>query len=235
MKVAVMQPYIFPYIGYYQLINAVDKFVVYDDVNFINKGWINRNYILVNGSACLFSIPLKNASQNRLIQQVELSEEFNWRTKLLKTIEHSYKKAPCFTAVYPILTDVIMSQVTKIHELAVLSLKSVCNYLQVKTGFQDSSSLYDNKPLKGQERIINICEKEKAYHYINPIGGTEIYSRTLFEEKGIKLSFIKTEPITYRQFKNDFVPHLSIIDVLMFNPKDEVIKMLSQYELLNEN
>lgn len=107
MKLAIMQPYFLPYIGYFQLINAVDTFVLLDDVNYINKGWINRNQLLLNGKAHLFTLPLQKASQNKLINQLELSNETKWKDKLLKTIETAYKKAPQFHLVFPLISQIL--------------------------------------------------------------------------------------------------------------------------------
>ncbi len=232
MRLAIMQPYIFPYIGYYQLINAVDKFVVYDDVNYINKGWINRNNILVNNQAFLFTIPLKDASQNRHIRDIALVTDDSWKKKFLKTIEQAYKKAPHFDIVFSLINDVIHPAITNINQLTALSLQSVSNYLGISSVFVNSSVIYDNQHLKAQERILDICFREKADHYINSIGGMEIYSKELFEKHGIRLNFLKTKPIAYKQFNKEFVPHLSMIDVLMFNDKEEIKQMLNQYELV---
>jgi len=231
MRLAIMQPYIFPYIGYYQLIAAVDKFVVYDDVNFINRGWINRNNILINEKAGLFSIPLKNASQNRLINEIELMNESGWQAKFLKTAEHAYKKAPYFQTVFPLISNIIGNSSTHINQLAYLSIRSVCDYLKINTSFVQSSVQYKNNHLKAQNRILDICKIEKAGQYINPIGGIEIYSRELFEAAGVKINFLRTSGVKYKQFSNEFVPNLSIIDVLMFNDVEETDRLLSQFQL----
>ena len=106
MKLAIMQPYIFPYIGYFQLINAVDKFVIRDDVNFIMRGWINRNRILVNDSDSLFSIPVEKASQNTLTSDCVLAD-LRVTGKLLKSIEHYYKKATTFKYCIEVLFSVL--------------------------------------------------------------------------------------------------------------------------------
>lgn len=232
MRLGIMQPYIFPYIGYYQLINTVDKFVVYDDVCFIKRGWINRNNILVNKKSFLFSVPLKDPSQNRLIRDIELVEEKNWGTKFLKTIELSYKKAKHFSSVFSLLEDVINSEAANISQLAYKSLRSVVDYLGLPAELEQTSEIYNNANLKAQDRILDICKREKTDHYINPIGGMEIYSRELFERSGIKLNFLKTKTITYKQFDHEFVPNLSIIDVLMFNSREEIWEMLNLYELV---
>lgn len=232
MKIAIMQPYIFPYIGYFQLINAADKFVIYDDVNFIKKGWINRNKILVNGKANLFTIPLRKSSQNKLIKEIEISLTLHWKPKFLKTVESSYCKAPYFKDTFGIISSVIQNSELNISKFILNSLKSICNYLDIRTHIIESSAIYNNPNLKNQNKIIDICLKENADNYINPIGGLEIYSKQLFEDQGIKINFLKTKPIQYAQFDNNFIDSLSIIDVLMFNSKDRVKEILNEYELL---
>jgi hypothetical protein len=232
VRLGIMQPYVFPYIGYFQLVNTVDKFVIYDDVNFINKGWINRNKILINKNAYLFSIPLKNASQNRLINEVEVAIGENWQRKFLRTIEQAYKRATNFEKAYSILESVLNTEVSNIAELALNSIRSVVDYLELSTEFVPTSALYGNANLKSQQRILDICKIERTNEYINPIGGKEIYSKELFEREGIKLNFLKTKEICYKQFGEEFVPNLSMIDVLMFNSKTEIREMLNLFELM---
>ncbi|NBB29291.1 hypothetical protein GVN22_13280 [Cellulophaga sp. BC115SP] len=232
MKLAIMQPYIFPYIGYFQLIKAVDKFVIYDDVNFINRGWINRNRILVNGKDSLFTIPLKEASQNKLINEIEVNWDDAWKSKWLKTLEQSYKKAPYFQQVRPIIEQTLGQEKTIFSEIIVENLKLINAYLGITTEIIPSSAIYQNIELKAQTRILDICLQEKANHYINPIGGIELYQKEVFEEKGMQLNFIKSKPVQYPQLKNDFVPWLSIIDVLMFNSVEQIQTFLDSYELV---
>ncbi len=232
MKLAIMQPYIFPYIGYFQLIKAVDKFVIYDDVNFINRGWINRNRILVNGKDSLFTIPLKEASQNKLINEIEVNWDDAWKSKWLKTLEQSYKKAPYFQQVRPTIEQTLEQEKTIFSEIIVENLKLINAYLGITTEIISSSSIYQNTELKAQTRIVDICLKEKANHYINPIGGIELYQKEVFEEQGMQLNFIKSKPVQYPQLKNDFVPWLSIIDVLMFNSVEQIQTFLDSYELV---
>jgi hypothetical protein len=230
-RLAIMQPYLFPYIGYFQLINAVDTFVIYDDVNFIQRGWINRNNILINGKGHLFTIPLKDASQNRLINEIELADS-GWESKLFKTIEQAYKKSQHFPEVFPLIQSLFSTRSNSIAELARKSIFSIANYLGFNTSLEPSSRKYNNIHLKGQERILDICRKESARHYINPIGGLELYSRDLFEKAGIKINFLKTGKIEYNQLGSHFVPNLSMIDILMFNSKEDINKLLSNYELI---
>jgi hypothetical protein len=227
-----MQPYLFPYIGYFQLMKAVEKFVVYDDVSFINRGWINRNNLLINGKASLFTVPLTGASQNRLIKDIPLAEDAKWPEKLMKTIEVNYRRAPFFGPVQQLLTGILAQRGVYINELIVASLKAINAYLGIGTTLVESSVVYGNDHLKAQDRILDICRQEGCTTYVNPIGGTALYDKDRFGAAGIALKFIKSKPIAYRQFSGPFVPWLSIIDVLMFNPAEEVNHLLNEYELL---
>jgi hypothetical protein len=232
MKLAIMQPYIFPYIGYFQLLNYVDKFVIYDDVNYINKGWINRNNILVSNRASLFTIPLMEASQNKLIKEIEIVKENKWKLKFLKTIHGSYVKAPLFEIVYPIIEKIILFEERNISKYILNSLKEINLYLDIQTELVSTSSIYKNSSLNGQYRILDICRIEAANEYINPIGGKDLYSKEAFTEQNIQLYFIKSKEIKYKQLSDNFIPFLSMIDVLMFNKKSEVISLLKEHELI---
>ncbi|GAB3971082.1 WbqC family protein [Spirosoma terrae] len=232
MTIAIMQPYFLPYIGYMQLMSAVDKFILYDDVAFINRGWINRNRLLINGQEHLFTIPLKDASQNKLINEVHLADDPKWRSKLLKTIDQGYRKAPYYGTVMPLTEKIINFTTDSIAELIHASLVELNQYLGLTTQLIASSSIYNNTHLKAQERILAICQQEKASHYINPIGGIELYNKSTFVEAGINLSFIQSKRVMYPQFKNEFIPWLSILDVLMFNDVPDVRKLLEEYELV---
>lgn len=233
MKVAIMQPYFFPYIGYFQLINAVDTFVVFDDVNFIKKGWINRNNLLVNNQAYLFTLPIKGMSQNKKINETELSFETNWKGNLLETIKQNYKKTPQFHRVYPIIENSILSEVNNIAQFNFIQIQAICNYLNITTRLIPSSIIYNNTQLKGQERIIDICIKEKTTCYINPIGGTTLYNKQAFENHKLDLYFLKPMIVEYKQMNNSFVQYLSIIDTLMFVDGDKIKnELLTKFELI---
>lgn len=230
-----MQPYLFPYFGYFQLINAVDKFIIYDDVNFIKQGWINRNNILVNNSVHLFTVPLVNQSSFEKINKIKINNKlyFNWKKKFLKTIEQAYGKAPFFKDVYLMIFDILSIEHDNISNLSTESVKAVCDYIGIFTKIERSSSSYKNKNLTAEKRLIYICNVENANHYINPIGGIGLYSKNTFLEHNITLNFIKSGDIKYEQFRNnDFFPNLSIIDMLMFNDKETVRKFLNEYELI---
>jgi hypothetical protein len=234
MRLAIMQPYLFPYIGYFQLINAVDRFVVYDDVAFIKQGWINRNNILLNEKKNMFSIPLINSSSFSVINEIYVSDKpYNWERKLLATIKQAYSKAPYFTVIFPMIEDVITGSANKlISDLAKNSVKAILDYLAIDTTIITSSSIYNNKDLMSVDRILDICKKENATIYINPIGGIDLYKKEQFSREGQELFFIKTDFSTYKQFNNEFIEGLSMIDVLMFNSVDEIKFMLNQFTLV---
>lgn len=233
MKIAIMQPYFFPYIGYFQLINMVDKFIIYDDVNYINKGWINRNNILVNNGPSFIQVPLVAASQNRLIKDIFVVDENKWKDKLLKTIYFNYKKAPFFNQIISLLEEVLLSECRSISDLNYLTILKTCSYLNIETELIRTSSIYENTNLKGENRILDICLKENADTYINPIGGQLLYDKIKFQEKGIVLNFINSKISPYSQNTNSFINYLSIIDTMMFcSPIEIKSNLINQYELL---
>ena len=234
MKLAIMQPYFLPYIGYFQLINAVDKFVIYDDVNFIKKGWINRNFINVGKKKHMMTIPLSSSSQNKKINEIFISEEeyFIWLKKLKKTILQAYKKAEFFDRVTKLIYEVLDYPPKYISELNYAIIKVICNELEIQSQLVSSSKIYDNSAKKGQDRIVDICKKENADTYINLFGGRDLYSKQAFANQGVKLFFIKSKEIRYKQLGNGFVDNLSILDVMMFNSKNEINEFLNRYELI---
>ena len=230
MKLGIMQPYFFPYIGYFQLVKAVDKFIFYDDVHYIKNGWINRNRILLNGRSHYITVHQKGASPNKMINEVEIIDN---RDKLGKTIISAYGKAPYFSKVWPLVDDILKFETSKISKLAEYSIVQICKYLGIDTTFEVSSKKYSlTANLKLEKRIIAICNINKASDYINPIGGVGLYNKKTFLQEGINLYFLKTDPIIYKQFNNPFVENLSIIDVIMFNTNKRLRKILDCYKLL---
>lgn len=230
--IAIMQPYFLPYIGYFQLMAAVDKFIIYDDVNYINRGWINRNRLLLNGVSHTFTVPLSRASQNRLICDIEVNDEQNWRIKLLRTIQQAYGQAPYYAQVSTLLEDVINYPSIRLDEFLLNSLREVVRYLSLNVEIVSSSRCYKNAHLKGQDRILDICRQEGADIYINPIGGVELYDRNNFSTQDVSLLFLQAHPISYSQGKSEHVPWLSILDVLMFNEPNTVRQLLTMVRLI---
>ncbi len=224
-----MQPYFLPYIGYWQLINLVDQFVIYDDVDFIKGGYINRNSLLVNKSNFLFTLSLKKSSTNKKINEIFLGD-INF--KILKTIKQSYKKAPFFNDVFPLIEDIFCYEEKNLALFISYSLKKISKYLNIDTEFIFSSSLNYNKESSAENKVINICKILNSNNYVNSYGGLFLYNKDNFIKQNIVLSFLKTNKYSYRQFKNPFVSNLSIIDIIMFNDIIDTTKLLNNYKLL---
>ena len=230
--IGIMQPYFFPYIGYWQLMNAVDEYVVYDDVNYIKRGWINRNRILANGEPIFINVQLSKASQNKKINEIDIFDDPKAVKKLCYALELSYKNAPYFNDVYPLLDNIFSKMNGNLAQFLFTSIKDVCEYLGITTKLVLSSQLEKDNSLDAEAKIIDICKRLSGDRYINAIGGQELYCREHFDEVGIKLNFLKTGDIVYPQYGNNYVPGLSIIDVMMFNSKDRIQELLNQYELV---
>lgn len=232
MKLGIMQPYFIPYIGYWQLMNAVDKYVIYDDVNFIKGGWINRNRILVNGKPKYFNIPIVGASPFKLIYEVNVNNDEKLIAKNLRIIEAAYKKAPYFADGYQLIERILRCGKENLATYITESFRILCSYLDIRTLLILSSELDKNCNLKGQEKVIEICNLLEADEYYNAIGGQKLYSFSEFEKNEIILKFLQTDEIYYRQYENDFQSDLSIIDVIMFNSRDKIKQMLDKYTLI---
>lgn len=232
MKIAIMQPYFFPYIGYFQLVEAVDKFIFYDDVHYIKKGWINRNRILINGQAKLFTVPVTKSSQNKLINEIACDLSEKWKIKIIKTLVYNYKTAPFYQEVMPLIEKILNNEKTdiRISNLAAKSVLVIAGYLQLDTSFEFSSDhYYQTHGLEKAKRLIDIIKMNGADTYVNLIGGAELYNKKDFANNSIQLEFLKTKNVKYPQFIERFVPNLSIIDVLMFNSKQKVRQMLTKF------
>lgn len=234
MKIGIMQPYFFPYLGYWQLMNAVDKYVVYDDVNYIKGGWINRNRILSNGEVKYINLPILGASSNKKINQIQTNKEVCLIRKTLRTVEYAYKKAPYFKDVFPLIEQIMCFEGESVAEFIINSFKIINEYLDINTELMVSSKLDKDSTLQGQDKVLNICELLGASEYYNASGGQKLYSFSAFSQKGIQLKFLQTNDITYKQFDSEFENNLSIIDILMFNSKDKVKEMLNDYTLITE-
>jgi len=232
MKIAIMQPYLFPYIGYFQLINAVDKFIVHDDVKWIKGGWINRNRIFLNNKEELITLSVKKRGNYDNINQFEVLHEQNNQKKFLNKVRAAYIKSPYFSPVFPILEKIILNDESNLTRYILFSLEQINTYLQIGTEIFLSSEIKKNNELKAQARVIDICKAMNANGYINPIGGVSLYNKDTFKQNGINLCFLNTKNIQYKQCENKFIPGLSIIDVMMFNDKEEIIRMLDSYELV---
>lgn len=232
MKIGIMQPYFFPYIGYWQLINLVDKFVIYDNIQFTKRGWIRRNRILLNCEDKMISLPIKKDSDYLNVDERYLSDDFlKERNKMINQIKMAYRKAPEFESVFPMIEESLNCEKYNLFDFLYNSILLVLNYLEIDTEIIISSSIDMDHSLKNKDRVIATCKALGGEVYINPIGGTELYDKKEFIDEGIELQFIKTDSIQYNQYNNSFIPNLSIIDVMMFNSKSEIKKMLEHYSI----
>lgn len=227
-----MQPYFFPYIGYFQLIASVDQFIVYDNIKYTKKGWINRNRMLQNGKDVMFSLPLKSDSDYLDVCQRELSAEFS-RDRLLNQFKGAYRRAPYFDQTLPLIEEIVRFADANLFAYLHHSIVKTCAHLGVTTQIRTSSDIAIDHTLKNQEKVLALCEVVDASIYVNAIGGMELYLKETFQEKAIDLKFIQSKPFEYPQFGDAFVPWLSIIDVMMFNPLDALQTCItSNYELI---
>lgn len=226
MKIAIMQPYFLPYIGYFQLINIVDKFVILDNVQFTKKGWVNRNKFLQNNRDKYFSIPIKKSSFNSNIIDRIISDEYNQK-KILSQFYNAYQKAPYFNEIYPLIEKIVFHSNKNLFEYIFHSISEICNYLSINTELFVSSSIDIDHHLKSEKKVIEICKFFKSKVYINSSGGAKIYEKNNFKKFNINLKFLHSLEFKYKQYDNNFyVPKLSIIDVLMFNSKKNVKEII---------
>jgi hypothetical protein len=233
-KIAVMQPYFLPYLGYFQLINLVDEFVVYDNIKFTKGGWFHRNRILENSTPKYLTLPLKKDSDYLDVNYRFLAEDFEMhKKKILARIQHSYQKAPYYDKVFPVIEEILCYNSNNLFEFTFNSIKTICEVLNIKSNIRISSNINIDSSLKSEKRVIAICKELGARHYINPEGGIQLYKKETFDEHNITLNFLKFKPTIYQQNISDFQSHLSIIDVLMFNSLEEVNLFLSKdYEVI---
>lgn len=233
MKVAIMQPYFLPYIGYYQLINSVDLFIVYDNIKYTKKGWVNRNRILQNSKDVMFSLPLKYDSDSLDVRARELAADFN-RKKLLNQISGAYHRAPYFAQTFMLIEELMRHDEKNLFQFLHYSIARTCEYLGITTQISVSSDIAIDHSLKSQDRVLALCEAVGATTYINPIGGMALYAQDDFMARNIELKFIESTAMEYPQFDNPFVPWLSILDVMMFNPLGGISTSIQQeFKLLD--
>jgi WbqC-like protein family len=226
--IAVMQPYLFPYLGYYQLVYHVSEFVFFDDVHFIKRGYIHRNNILMDGEARLFSLPVDHASQNRLIKDHVFLDR---SSEVESLIEHTYRNAPNFSHIYPLVREVLRDPDRSVVNVTSRSIMAVFDYLGLKKCFSLSSEVEKSASARGQQKIIDICLAKGAHRYTNAIGGKQLYEPAVFAGRGIALEFIRMHSVTYQQSAKTFVPNLSMIDILMHCCKEEVVGLLEEYSV----
>lgn len=234
-SIGIMQPYFLPYIGYFQLMDMVDEFVIYDNIEFSKASWIRRNRMLQNGKDAYFTLPIKKDSDFLDVDQRYLVDEFEIEAeRLLRRIETNYSKAPFFNDFFPILKKIIFCKERNLFDYILNSVRTIKEYLAIPTPIRIFSHLGNEiRALKAQEKVITACKKLHATHYINSIGGENLYKLRDFQKENIQLRFYKPMNFEYRQFENKFIPFLSILDVCMFNSSEQIGKYLKHFEIIN--
>lgn len=256
MKLAIMQPYFMPYIGYFQAIAAVDKYILYSNLNFIKEAWMNRNRLLMrDGTVVLTTIPLKNKSSNQMIYDVELDNSKPWSEKFLKTVQMCYSRKPYFDEFYPLLEEMLSVKYDLLMDLNAHTISEISRFLGLGTVIESDNSrflamekklevvesdysvlpyLEKTKPIKKVARVIEMCRIEGCDDFYNAIGGQSLYDKDEFAQYGIRLNFVSTNAFEYRQDtkKNVFEPNLSIIDVIMNNGREGTSNLLKEYTLV---
>ena len=236
MRIGIMQPYFFPYIGYFQLIKSVDRFILFDDVQYIRHGWINRNRILKPGEGWQFIItPLQKHKQVELIRDVKLAENDDWKKKIIRQIEHYNVKAKYYNELIQLLNNCFDIKDTSVVKFNARCIEMVCEYLSIPFKVEISSEMnFDYSNVKSpDEWALRMCEQLKGEEYINPSGGMEFFDKTKFENSNIKLTFFSPSLTPYNQKRQGFEHGLSIIDVLMFNGPEITRQMIDKFEASN--
>ncbi len=230
-KIAIMQPYFLPYIGYFQLLNVVNEFILYDIIQYTKKGWINRNRYLLHGQDTYFTLPLKKDSDYLPIAERYITETFN-KKKLFSQINHAYARAPYKMETLTLFESILFYNENNLFKYIHHSILTLCQYLGIETPIILSSTLEYENALKAQEKVIALCKARNATEYINLSGGMNLYAQEDFKEAGMALKFLKAKNFEYPQLENNFIPSLSILDVLMFNGKTKTINLLCEYEIV---
>jgi hypothetical protein len=231
MTLGIMQPYFLPYLGYWQLLAAVDRFVVYDNVKYTKKGWINRNRFLQNGAPQYFTVALKGASDAATIAERELADDFD-RDKLLRSLAAGYRKAPRFAEVFPVVEQIVQMRASNLFEYLHHSLMVMAAFLEIDTPMVVSSTITIDHNLHAEDKVLALCRELGAERYLNPIGGQELYSGERFAAAGVTLSFLHSRAVEYPQFGGPFVPGLSMLDVVMFNDRPAVRRLLQEADVV---
>lgn len=217
MKVAVMQPYFLPYLGYWQLLGASDRFVLLDDVNYIVRGWMNRNRIWVGGKEHWMTIPLSNASQNRLIPETLIVEGREWKEKLMRTVQGAYAKASHFADGRDLLAEILGTDEKNLAAFLSRSIRIIAERLGLSASIESASAMPADEGLRAESRILDLCEKTGASTYLNLPGGRDLYQATAFEARGMELRFLRSDWEAMELQSSSGQLTLSLLDLRMHN------------------
>lgn len=238
MKLGVMQPYFFPYIGYYQLIDHVDQWVVFDKTQYIRKGWVNRNRVLhpdVNKEWNYITVPVRKHDKSTPISLIEINNDLQWKKEIAGKLSHYKRVAPYYQAVLDLLDECFSQEAELLSDFLITCLSASCERLQIDFSplvFSKMNLNIDDAKHAGQW-ALNIASALDAQEYVNPPGGYKIFDEAEFRAKSVNLRFLSSSISSYNQGKRPFVSGLSIIDVMMWNSADQIKEMLSRYSIMS--
>lgn len=231
MQLGIMQPYFFPYLGYFDLINYSYRWIVFDTVQYIRHGWVNRNRILHPKKGWQYiAVPVKKHSRNTVIKDIEVSQDPKWRKRILGQIQHYRRTAPYFHETYQLVEECLAAEEHSLSRLNVAILDNVCHHLGISFEYEYFSEMeLELGPVEGpDEWAIRISEAIEATEYVNPAGGIAIFDSSKFEARGIRLTIRNLPSLRYPCPGYEFIPGLSIIDILMWNLPDKVKEYLDK-------
>ena len=233
-KLAIMQPYFFPYIGYFSLIKHTDEWIVFDTPQFIRHGWIERNRILKPSEGWQYiKVPLEKHPREATIRDIRIRTNEPWRNLIFAQLEHYKKSAPYYAPVISFLREAFEHQTDSIVSMDVRLLEAACRYIGIPFRAHVFSKMGLRLPevTAPDEWSLNISLEVGAVEYINPPGGEGFFDRAKFERAGVHLTFLRANSRAYDQRRTVFEPGLSIIDVMMFNTRDQITEMLDDYTI----
>ncbi|WP_323645048.1 WbqC family protein [Lysinibacillus xylanilyticus] len=234
MRIALMQPYFFPYLGYFQLIHSVDEFVIFDNAQYTRRSWINRNRLLSeHGKSIYFNVPVCKAPRETKINDIVINNNLNWQEKILNQLIF-YKHAPYFMNVMEFVTDCLTNSNSNLSQFITLILRKTCALLSIETSITILSQKFPTiiEANAADEWGIKVSRALNATTYINAIGGKDFYNQQKYIDNDLDIQFIQPILTPYKQYSDDFMPGLSIIDVLMFNDISKIKEMLDIHELV---
>ncbi len=232
MKLGLMQPYFFPYIGYFQLLNYVDLWIVFDNVQYIQRGWINRNRILhpeLKKEWQYITIPLDSRKGFSKINNIKIKQELDWKNRIIRKLTFYNEQSIFYKEVISLINNIFITNENNLSKFVTRSIRYTADYLGIKTKILVLSDMeLELLNINGPgDWALRICESIGAKEYINPIGGKDLFYNKKFKDSNIKLSFLKSKMGVYNQKRPEFIPGLSIIDLMMWNSKSELSSFLN--------
>lgn len=231
MILAAMQPYVFPYLGYFQLIREADAFYWLDGVAFIRRGWSNRNVLVGRNGPVRFVYPVLSGARDQSYAEVRLSLPDYHIRKFLEMVSHHYQKAPFFDEVFPVIQTAVSIETDSFCELAMHSTRTLCRYMGIETPLTPTASWPESRDFRGEARILALCRRGAAHCFLNAEGGRDLYDPCVFASEGIELRFLCHSPAAYPQPGDRFVPRASTIDALMNNSIPKLQWLLDQFDI----